>query len=404
MTTYPSDWKVVPLGEVGDVAMCRRVLKSQTMESGDVPFFKIGTFGRAPDAYISHDLYESLRGAYSFPKCGDVLVSAAGTIGRTVVYDGEDAYYQDSNIVWIENDESKVLNSYLYWWYKVIEWKTENGGTVDRLYNKNFLSSSIAYPPLPEQKRIAGVLGDMDKLIENLGKRIEKKRQIKKGAMQELLTGKKRLSGFTGEWVESCMGDIGSFYGGLSGKSAPDFGHGDAQYITFLNVLNNVVIDSREVGKVYVADGEKQNAVMKGDLFFNGSSETPEEVAMCAALLEDLPNTYLNSFCCGFRLKSADEDPLYISYYFNSGEGRQLVSTMAQGLTRYNLSKKAFLAAKVTWPPLPEQRAIAAVLSDMDAEIANLERRQEKLKQVKKGMLQDLLTGKVRLKGQGGAT
>ena len=139
-----------------------------------------------------------------------MLLSAAGTIGRTVVYDGKDGYFQDSNIVWVDNDEMLVSNDYLYWWYKVISWNTEDGGIVTRLYNNNLKASLIVVPPLAEQRRIAGALSDVDELIFALGKLIEKKRNIKTGAMQELLgmrnsecgmrnVPRRRLPGFSGE-------------------------------------------------------------------------------------------------------------------------------------------------------------------------------------------------------------
>lgn len=399
MDAYPEDWTTYSIGQIGDPLMCKRILKEQTEESGDVPFYKIGTFGRKADAYISRGLYEDFKSKHSYPKKGDILISAAGTIGRLVVFDGEDAYFQDSNIVWLGNDETIVLNLYLYWAFQNMKWQSEDGGIVSRLYNNNFKAMQLVVPPLPEQRRIAAALGDMDKLIDNLSKRIEKKKAIKQGAMQELLTGKKRLPGFEGEWEMVRIGNIGDFYGGLSGKTAADFGHGEAQYITFMNVLTNIVINRHQVGKVCVYPGEHQNAVKKGDLFFNVSSETPEEVAMCAALLEDMPNTYLNSFCCGFRLFDDSNDPLFISYYVNSHEGRKMTKFLAQGLTRHNLSKDAFRKMEMNWPKKSEQRAIAKVLGDMDAEIAKLEAKREKLTGIKKGMMSDLLTGKVRLKG-----
>ena len=95
--------------------MCKRILKNQTTSEGDIPFYKIGTFGKKADAFISRQLFEEYKEKYSFPKKGTILISASGTIGRTVVYDGEPAYYQDSNIIWLEHDESKILNSYLYY-------------------------------------------------------------------------------------------------------------------------------------------------------------------------------------------------------------------------------------------------------------------------------------------------
>lgn len=106
--------KWIKLGEIGNTCMCKRIMKHQTSDIGEVPFFKIGTFGKEADAFISYELYDEYKNKYSFPRKGEILISASGTIGRTVIYDGQDAYFQDSNIIWIQNDESKVLNKYLY--------------------------------------------------------------------------------------------------------------------------------------------------------------------------------------------------------------------------------------------------------------------------------------------------
>lgn len=125
------EWRT--LGEIGKVSMCKRIMKSETSRQGDVPFFKIGTFGKKPDAYISWEKFEEYRTIYPFPKKSDILISAAGTIGRTVIYDGKPAYYQDSNIVWLENDESDVLNKYLYYYYQLQPWSIATGGTIARL-------------------------------------------------------------------------------------------------------------------------------------------------------------------------------------------------------------------------------------------------------------------------------
>jgi type I restriction enzyme S subunit len=141
-----------------------------------------------------------------------------------------------------------------------------------------------------------------------------------------------------------------------------------------------------------------QNRARKGDLFFNGSSETPEEVALCAVLLEEVEDVYLNSFCFGFRFQeSAQANGLFFAYYLRSTEGRELMKSLAQGSTRYNLSKLALLNSSLRLPPLPEQTAIAEVLSEMDAELAGLEQRREKTRALKQGMMQELLTGRVRL-------
>jgi type I restriction enzyme S subunit len=244
-----------------------------------------------------------------------------------------------------------------------------------------------------------------------LGKLIEKKRNIKQGAIQELLgmrneecgmrnVPRRRLAGFSGAWVEKRLGDCGFCFNGLTGKSGSDFGHGKACYITFLNVLTNVVIDSSIFEPVDICSGENQNEVRRGDIFFNTSSETPEEVGLCAVLEEDVKSVYLNSFCFGFRITDNDVSGRFLAYWFRASAGRALMTSLAQGSTRYNLSKDAFREACVCIPPtLAEQRAIATVLSDMDAEIAALEAKRAKYESIKQGMMQELLTGKTRLKG-----
>ena len=158
----------IPLGDIGSICMCKRILKSQTNTVGGVPFYKIGTFGKEADAYISQETFDEYQSKYNFPKKGDVLISAAGTIGRTVVYDGEPAYFQDSNIVWIDNDESIVLNSYLRYCYELKPWKASEGGTIPRLYNDNIAKAVIAVPSIEEQKRVVSILDRFDAICNDL--------------------------------------------------------------------------------------------------------------------------------------------------------------------------------------------------------------------------------------------
>ena len=176
-------WRQIRLGDIGDVLMCKRILKSQTSTTGDVPFYKIGTFGKQPDAFISRTLFEDFKRRFSYPKVGDVLLSAAGTIGRTVVFNGEDAYFQDSNIVWIDNNERIVTNSFLSVLYGQMYWQTENGGTVSRLYNVNIRNTNIVIPPVSEQKRIGAILDSIDGTISGLKSQLAKSQDIKQGMM-----------------------------------------------------------------------------------------------------------------------------------------------------------------------------------------------------------------------------
>ena len=160
-------FKTYSLREIGKVSMCKRVLKEQTSNFNDIPFYKISTFGGKADTFISRDIFEDYKSKYSYPKKGDILISAAGTIGKTVIYDGEDGFFQDSNIVWIDNDESKVLNPFLYYFYQTKPWLTTNGSTITRIYNENLRSIKIIVPKeLKDQHKIASVLSALDSKIE----------------------------------------------------------------------------------------------------------------------------------------------------------------------------------------------------------------------------------------------
>ncbi|URV01729.1 restriction endonuclease subunit S [Escherichia coli] len=167
------EWKA--LGEIGEVRMCKRILKSQTSSEGEIPFYKIGTFGKEPDSYISRKLFNEFKEKYSYPKVGEVLISASGTIGRTVIFDGRESYFQDSNIFWIENNEKIVLNKYLFYFYKIAKWGISEGGTIKRLYNDNLrkLMIPVPFPDSPErslveQQKIVKLLDKFDALTNSI--------------------------------------------------------------------------------------------------------------------------------------------------------------------------------------------------------------------------------------------
>ena len=158
----------IRLGEIGKISMCKRILKSQTNEFSGIPFYKISTFGGTPTVYIDEKIYREYKEKYSYPKKGDILISAAGTIGKTVIFNGEDSYFQDSNIVWIENDESKVTNQFLYYFLQTNPFITTNGSTIKRLYNDNLRDTTIPnVPSIQKQNQITNLLGTLDKKIQN---------------------------------------------------------------------------------------------------------------------------------------------------------------------------------------------------------------------------------------------
>ena len=277
--------------------------------------------------------------------------------------------------------------------------KTLAGSNYPAINSRDVRELKIPCPPtLREQGVIAQALSDVDALLATLDQMIAKKRDLKQAAMQQLLTGKTRLPGFFGEWQKKPLGELGATYGGLTGKTKSDFGVGTAKYITFMNVMTNTVIDCAACEQVNVSASETQNRVLRGDLLFNGSSETPEEVAFCSLMSEEVPDLYLNSFCFGFRLFDDQQvDGLFLTYYIRANPGREMMKSLAQGSTRYNLSKTALREASVLLPLKNEQAAIAEVLSGMDAELIALEARRDKTRDIKQAMMQELLTGKTRL-------
>ena len=161
---FSDAWKQRKFGDFAKVSMCKRIFKEETTQTGDVPFFKIGTFGGIPDAFISRYKFESYKAKYPYPKKGDILISASGSIGRIVEYSGKDEYFQDSNIIWLDHDES-VLNSFLKHVYSIIKWNGIEGTTIKRLYNDNVLTTKIFTPSLEEQSKIGTFFTQLDNTI-----------------------------------------------------------------------------------------------------------------------------------------------------------------------------------------------------------------------------------------------
>lgn len=181
---FTDDWEQRKFEDVGTVAMCKRIFKEQTSEEGEVPFYKIGTFGGIPDAYITRELFEEYKKNYQYPNKGDILISASGSIGRTVEYTGKDEYYQDSNIVWLKH-ENDLDNSFLKVLYGVIEWSCE-GSTIKRLYNDNFLKTEFMLPKIEEQIKIGEYFSKLDHLITLHQRKCEKLKELKKFMLQNM--------------------------------------------------------------------------------------------------------------------------------------------------------------------------------------------------------------------------
>lgn len=204
---FTNAWEQRKLGEVGSVSMCRRIFKEQTSENGDIPFYKIGTFGGEADAFISREVFEEYRAKYPYPKKGDILLSASGSIGRIVEFTGKNEYFQDSNIVWLNHDE-RLDNSFLKCFYSIVKWAGIEGSTIKRLYNNNILNTVINLPIVEEQQKIGAYFANLDHLITLHQRKCDLLSKAKKTLLQKMFpkngktTPEIRFKGFTGAWEQ----------------------------------------------------------------------------------------------------------------------------------------------------------------------------------------------------------
>ena len=155
---FQEEWKKCKLGDLCNVLMCKRILASQTNTEDGVPFYKIGTIGSTPDAYISKELFDDYKVKYSYPHKGEVMITCAGTVGKCVVYDGEDAYFQDSNIVWIDNPTQNISNGFLFHLLSKVDWRKLNSTTIIRIYNDDLRNLKMSYPRKEEQQKISHLM------------------------------------------------------------------------------------------------------------------------------------------------------------------------------------------------------------------------------------------------------
>ena len=252
----------------------------------------------------------------------------------------------------------------------------------------------VALPPLPEQRAIAAALSDVDALLTKLDALIAKKRDVKQAAMQQLLTGKQRLPGFSGEWEAKRLGDVGAFSKGKGIKKddvisdgLPCIRYGEiyTRHNDYIKAFYSFI--SRQVAN-------QSQRLRKGDLLFAGSGETAEEIGKCVAFLGD-EEAYAGGDIVLFT--PSGQDSMYLGYLMNDPSLTDQKARMGQGDAVVHISAKNLAQLELHLPCPKEQTAIAAVLSDMDAELAALEARRDKTRALKQGMMQDLLTGRIRL-------
>jgi type I restriction enzyme S subunit len=389
------EWEEKKLGEIGEPLMCKRVFKEQTTSNPEnrIPFYKIGTFGREADAYISSELYNDFRSKYSFPNKGDILISASGTIGRLVVYDGSPAYFQDSNIIWLGNDEDLILNELLFYCYSNVTWQTSDGGIIKRLYNSDFRNIEINYPKnKKEQQKIASCLSSLDELIQVHTQKLEILKDHKKGLMQNLFPqeGEKvpkfRFPEFVndGEWKTNTLEDIAIFSKGKGISKADIVEEGNLPCIRYGELYTHYNETIREIHS-YTNLNVKDLVLSKAnDVIIPASGETQIDIATASCVLE--AGIALGGDLNIIRSKM---NGVFLSYYLNNVKKME-IARMAQGISVVHLYATQLKTLKISIPKPKEQNKIAETLASLDELIRIQSKKIEQLKEHKKGLMQSL--------------
>ena len=379
---FTDDWEQRKLGEIGSVSMCRRIFKEQTSENGEIPFYKIGTFGGEADAFISRELFEEYKAKYQYPKKGDILISASGSIGRTVVFTGKNEYFQDSNIVWLNHDKH-LDNSFLKCFYSIVKWAGIEGSTIKRLYNDNILNTAITLPSVEEQQKIGAYFENLDNLITLHQRKCDETKQLKKFMLQKMFpkNGEKnpeiRFEGFTDDWEQRKLGDV------LKERTERAKGKEELLSVT----IANGVIRQADSEKRNIASEDKRNykVVKKSDIPYNS-------MRMWQGAVGNSQYDGIVSPAYTILVPTDEANDKFFMELFKKENSLQRFKRWSQGLTSdtWNLKYPALSTMQFFIPSIKEQKRIANCLQELDHLITLHQRKCEKLKELKKFMLQNM--------------
>lgn len=387
---FSGEWEKKTLGDFGNVAMNRRIFKEQTSETGEIPFYKIGTFGKEPDAYISRQLFEEYKAKYPYPDVGDILLSAAGSIGKTVEYTGKDEYFQDSNIVWLKHDE-RLDNPFLKYFYSKVKWGTLEGGTVKRLYNKILLETEIVLPEIIEQKKIGKFFASYDRMIAHQEGKIRKLQQFRQAMLAKLFPREGaaepelRFRGFSGKWTKRSLKEI-------SMKSSKR--NADRQYTeTFTNSAEFGVISQREFFDHDISNAENTGnyyVVENDDFVYNPRISTTAPVGPINR--NRLGRTGIMSPLY-MVFKTHDVDRTYLEWFFKTTVWHsfmRLNGDTGARADRFSIKEDLFFEMPIPCPSLEEQKRIGKFFDQLDSYIALQQKKLERMQRLKAALLEKL--------------
>ena len=383
---FSGEWEETKFGNLCSVAMCKRIFKHQTSPQGDIPFYKIGTFGATPDAFISRTLFEEYKKKYNYPQKGDILISAAGTIGRVVEYTGEECYYQDSNIVWLMHSD-QLSNAFLKQLYPIINWSSLEGATIKRLYNGNILDTSFRLPLIAEQKLIATFFTTLDAHLSASTSRLASLKQMKAASLQAMFpqegetVPKVRFKGFKGEWKKVKLGEFGSWSKGklLSKDNISETGKFKCIHYGELFTMYDEII-YQVFSKTDLNNGCLSQI---GDILFPDSDVTPTGLARCSSIME-------TGVILGGGILILRPLPQYYSPFISlsvNNEKQQIISRITGTTVRHINATSLSEIEIVCTENIAEQQSIASFFTSLVRQITLHAQRLEKLKQIKAACL-----------------
>ena len=320
-----------------------------------------------------------------------ILVTCIASIGKNTMLGNTGSFNQQINGLTPNENECDpyfLLTESALWSAKMKS--SAAAGTMQIVNRTEFSELKTWLPSLIEQQAISDFFRQLDHLITLHQRKYEKLKNIKKSMLEKMFpkngsnVPEIRFKGFTDAWEQRKLGEFGKTYSGLSGKTKDDFGHGEAKFVTYMNVFSNSVCLPNMTEAVEIDD--KQNKVLFGDVLFTTSSETPEEVGMSSVWLENAENIYLNSFCFGYR-PTKEFNPYYLAYMLRSPSIREKITFLAQGISRYNISKNKIMDIEIPIPSIVEQKQIGEHFRTLDSLITLHHRKLEKLEQIKQAML-----------------
>ena len=384
--SFNESWEEAKLGDVGKIRMCKRIFSHETKEIGEIPFYKIGTFGKEPDAFITNELYLNFKERFSFPKVGDILMSASGTLGRTVVYDGRPAYFQDSNIVWLDNDEKFITNSFLYYIYQIVKYNSE-GGTIQRLYNSIISNTKFTKPSIPEQQKIASFLSTVDEKIQLLNRKKQLLEQYKKGVMQQLFSGHLRFKDENGKaypnWETVRLKDLTEH---ITKGTTPKKFENSGVYFIKIEGLDGQTFNKEKC--LYISqqthENELKRSILKeNDILFAIAGS----IGKVGFVTNDILPANTNQAFAIIRLKDLNS-LTYIFHILNSSMMKNYINQQVSVGAQPNLNLEQMGNFKL--PNLEEQKKIADFLSAIDVKIESLSNQINQTQNFKKGLLQQM--------------